>query len=118
MANNAPNSDVLLKMAAEAAQNGQKEPARMMLQQVLQMDSRNIRAMLWMAKVAPNNIERREWLERVLKIDPKNKVARQALEKTETADQSQRNRLLLRAGAAGYMIVVLVISIIYILVSI
>jgi cytochrome c-type biogenesis protein CcmH/NrfG len=118
MSSNAPNSDVLLKMAADAAQKGQKEPARMMLQQVLQMDPRNVRAMMWMAKVAANNQERREWLERILKVDPKNKIARQALHKTDSADQSQRNRLLLRAGAVAYVLLVMIISIIYTLVSI
>lgn len=114
----APNKDELLKMAVEAMNNGQNQPARMMLQQVLKIDGRDVRAMTHMAKLAKSPEERSKWLERILKIDPKNEAARQALHKINTRDEAGRNRLYFRIGAAVYAVVVLIGSIIYMLVSI
>ena len=114
MAKNAPNKEELYQMALEAVKNGQKQPARMMLQQVLQIDNRDARAMMILAKIAKSPEDRANWLKRVLKVDPKNKAAKKALRKLETRDEADRNKMLLRVGSAIYVVVVLVVSVIMI----
>lgn len=109
-----PNKDELYKLGVQAAKNGQKQPAKVMFQQVLQQDSRDTRALMWMAKLAATPEERGQWLERVLKINPKNETARKALGKLETRDEAARNRLYLRIGIGGYIGVVMLISVIII----
>ena len=106
-----PNKEQLYRMAIEAVKNGQKQPARMMFQQMLQIDGRDVRAMMNLAKIAPSTEERAKWLQRVLKIDPKNQSAKKALSKIENRDTAQRNRLYFRVGAVVYVILVILISV-------
>ena len=106
-----PNKEQLYRMAVEAVKNGQKQPARMMFQQILQIDGRDIRAMMYMAKIAPSAEERAQWLQRVLKIDPKNQGAKKALGKIENRDMAKRNKMYFRVGAVVYVILVIVISV-------
>lgn len=112
-----PNKEELYRLGIEAAKKGQKQPARMMFQQVLQQDKRNTRAMMWMAKVAPNPAQRAQWLQRVLKLDPKNETAKKALRKLETSDEAERNKRFLRLGSAGYVVVVLILSVVTIIIA-
>ena len=107
-----PNKDELYKLGVQAAKNGQRQPAKMMFQQVLQQDQRETRAMMWMAKLAETPEERAQWLERVLKVNPKNETARKALGKLETRDEAARNKLYLRIGVGAYIGVVMIISVI------
>ena len=107
-----PNKDELYKLGVQAAKNGQRQPAKMMFQQVLQQDQRETRAMMWMAKLAETPEERAQWLERVLKVNPKNETARKALGKLETRDEATRNKLYLRIGVGAYIGVVMLISVI------
>ena len=107
-----PNKDELYKLGVQAAKNGQRQPAKMMFQQVLQQDQRETRAMMWMAKLAETPEERAQWLERVLKVNPKNETARKALGKLETRDEAARNKLYLRIGVGAYIGVVMLISVI------
>lgn len=107
-----PNKDELYKLGVQAAKNGQRQPAKMMFQQVLQQDQRETRAMMWMAKLAETPEERAQWLERVLKVNPKNETARKALGKLETRDEAARNKLYLRIGVGVYIGVVMLISVI------
>ena len=108
----APNKEDMFNLAKEAISNGQKQPARMMLQQILENDHHETRAMMWMAKIARSAEEREKWLERVIKIDPDNKAATKALKKMHTSDASQRNKLLLRIGSAAYVVVILVLAVV------
>lgn len=117
MSSNPVNSDVMLNLVADAVQKKQMEPARMMLQQILQRNPRDVRAMMWMAKIASTNEERHEWLQRILKVEPKNRIALQALKKTANANLAQRNRWLLRVGVVAYIVLVMIISIVYIIAS-
>jgi thioredoxin-like negative regulator of GroEL len=116
MASKSPNKDQLYRMGVEAAKKGQKQPARMMFQQVLQQDKRHLQAMMWMAKVAATPEERAQWLRRVLKLDPKNANAKKALGKMETRDEATRNKRFFRIGAVVYVIVVIVLSFLSILI--
>jgi thioredoxin-like negative regulator of GroEL len=107
-----PNKEQLYRMAVEAIKNGQKQPARMMFQQILQIDGRDTRAMMYMAKIASSTEERTQWLQRVLKADPKNDAAKKALGKIENRDTAKRNKLYFRVGAVVYVILVILISVV------
>ena len=70
-----------LRDGIEAARRGDKLMARRLLQQVLQQDRTNEIALMWMASVVDTLPERRAYLEQVLRINPGNDRARQALAK-------------------------------------
>src|SRR5664279_448836 len=94
----APNREELLQMAISAARGGNKRPARLMFEQVLKQDKDNERAMMWLAKLAESNAERREWLTRVLNVNPNNDTARNALKKMAYKRSARDNRTLLTFG--------------------
>ncbi len=109
----APNREELLQLAITAAKAGNKRPARLMFEQVLKQDKGNERAMMWMAKIADNKNERREWLQRVLSINPNNDSARDALKKMAYSRSAKDNRVLITFGVlAGVLIVLAVVVVI------
>lgn len=106
-----PNREELLKMAISTAKQGNKEGARVIFRRVLSDDNRNERAMIWMAKLANNEAERQQWLDRVLKVNPDNEVAQKALDKLTYQKQAEQNRVLLIFGAVVVALVLLSIVI-------
>ncbi|MBZ0304364.1 MAG: hypothetical protein K8J31_31800 [Anaerolineae bacterium] len=105
-----PNREQLLQMAVNSARAGNKEGARVMLRQVLNEDRRNARAMLWMAKIARTTKERRQWLERVVDIDPDNEQAKVQLKRMSYQTSAQQNRVLLIFGVVvGVLFVLLLV---------
>ncbi|MGB7341271.1 MAG: hypothetical protein WBC91_20405 [Phototrophicaceae bacterium] len=68
-----------LAAGIRAAQQGNRERARELLEGVLRRDRDNEQAWIWLASVVDNQRERRLSLERVLKINPSNQPAQQAL---------------------------------------
>ena len=74
-----PNLEDLLRLGVRTAKAGNREGARVIFQQVLDTDKRNEIAWLWMASLAENNIDRRRFLETVLKINPGNTTASKQL---------------------------------------
>jgi hypothetical protein len=70
-----------LRDGIDAARRGDKLTARRLLQAVLQQDRTNETALMWMASVVDTAPEKRAYLEQVLRINPANDRARQALEK-------------------------------------
>lgn len=75
----------LLRLGIEAARNNNRIIARNYFRQVLDIDSSNESAWLWMAQSADRIEDRRDYLERVLEINPANDKARAALEKIYAA---------------------------------
>jgi hypothetical protein len=73
--------EATLREGIEAARRGDKLAARRLLQQVLQQDRGNETALMWMASVVDTLPERRAYLEQVLRINPANDRAREALER-------------------------------------
>ncbi|MCS6837022.1 MAG: hypothetical protein NZ750_13520 [Anaerolineae bacterium] len=110
-----PNREVLFDMAVDTAKKGNRSGARLMFGQILQEDPRNIRAMMWMAKLSSKPEERVKWLKRVLEIKPNYAQARQELEKIAHTTQAQRNSQLLRFGTIGYAVGLALISALWIL---
>jgi thioredoxin-like negative regulator of GroEL len=105
-----PNREELLQLGIRAAKEGNKDSARTIFQQVLQQDRRNERAMMWMAKLAGNNkAERRQWLEKVLDVNPDNEQARTALKSMTYQREAKENRTLLLFGVVLGVLVVLAV---------
>lgn len=77
----AGNSDIQRKLnqGVEAAKSGDRATARRLLEEVVGQDDRNELAWIWLATVAINANERRDYLRRVLEINPRNQRAREAL---------------------------------------
>lgn len=77
----AGNPDIQRKLnqGIEAAKSGDRATARRLLEEVVRQDERNELAWIWLATVAVNANERRDYLRRVLEINPRNQRAREAL---------------------------------------
>jgi hypothetical protein len=75
------NPQELLQTGIDAARRGNRMVARRILQQVLEQDPNNELAWIWLASVAETTGQRRDYLERVLAINPNNERAKQALER-------------------------------------
>jgi len=105
-----PNREELLQMGIRAAKAGNKDAARLAFEQILAQDRKNERAMMWMAKIADTTPERKQWLERVLSLNPDNEAARSALQKITYQRSAKENRTLLIFGViAGVLIIVAVV---------
>ena len=104
-----PNREELLQMAIRTAKAGNREGARVMLRQVLSEEKRNERAMMWMAKIATNKGERRQWLERALDINPENSQARSALKKMQYRRSARENRTLVIFGVVVVVLIILAV---------
>jgi Tfp pilus assembly protein PilF len=112
-----PNREELLQLAINAARAGNVRPARLMFEQVLKQDQNNERAMMWMAKIAESKAERREWLMRVLNVNPNNDAARDALKKMAYRRSAKDNRVLLTFGVLAGVLIVLAIVVVLALAS-
>lgn len=78
-----PNADRTVNDAIAAIRSGDKERGRTLLTQALRLNPQNEQAWLWMTAIAETPEQQRECLERVLAINPQNKVARQGLKMFE-----------------------------------
>lgn len=72
-----------LQAGIAAARRGDRLSARRTLESVIRDEPRNEQAWLWLATVAETRAERRESLEHVLKINPQNPRAKEALAQME-----------------------------------
>ncbi|HVU12277.1 MAG TPA: hypothetical protein VHD90_13420 [Phototrophicaceae bacterium] len=114
---NAPNREELLKLAISAARAGNRSSARLMFEQVLKQDKNNERAMMWLAKIADNKTERKQWLQRVLNVNPNNDAARDALKSMAYKRSARDNRVLLIFGVLAGVLIVLAIVVVLALAS-
>lgn len=106
---NIPNREEILRMAIRAAKEGNKESARVMFRQVLSEDRRNERAMMWMAKLATTKTERRQWLNRVLVVNPNQTAAKEALRRMNYKSSARDNRILFIYGIVAVIMIVAVV---------
>jgi Tfp pilus assembly protein PilF len=112
-----PNREELYRMALNAAKNGQRKPAKVMLQKVLADDPKSLRAIMLMAKIS-NLKDRRVWLNRALEIDPDYDDAIEQLDKMTYQTAVARNKRLYRGGLIGGAVVFTALALVYILVTI
>jgi hypothetical protein len=113
-----PNLEHLLQLGIRAAREGNFDNARVMFQQVLDTDKRNERAWLLMSKIAPNEVEKRRFLETVLEINPRNEQAirdlralEQAVQNVEGSSMTLGIRLLIVAVLVIVVVIVLAVII-------
>jgi thioredoxin-like negative regulator of GroEL len=113
----APNREDLLRMGIAAAKRGNTDSARTILEQILQEDSSNERAMMWLAKLADTKAERQQWLNRVLSVNPNNQAAQDALNKISYSRAARENRTLLIYGAVAFVLFILGLAIVAIVLT-
>lgn len=81
--NTDPQVNKLLKEGITAARSGDREKARELLQQVVELDQYNEQGWLWLASVVDTDEERRTCLGNVVVINPNNTKAQQLLDQIE-----------------------------------
>lgn len=79
----------LLKKGIQALKAGQREQARALLMQVIEVDEENERAWLWLSGAVGSDEERRICLENVLTLNPNNELARKGLVRLKPVDQDE-----------------------------
>ena len=107
---NSPNLEELFNMGVDAAKKGQRQGARVIFRQILESDKRNIRAMMYLAKLAPSDKERMGWINRILEIRPGYEPAEELLNKITYGKAAGRNRVLFRVGIGVYMAVIILVA--------
>ena len=111
-----PDLEGMLDMAINTAQEGNRDSARVMLRRVLNEDRFNDRAMLWLAKLAQTREERKEWLRRVLIIDPNNTVAQDGLKQMAQVVEVSQDRSVVIFGIIAGVVVFLGIVVVVVIV--
>ncbi len=114
----APNLEQLMQFGIQAARLGNDVNARVIFQQVLDADSKNERAWLWMAAVAETPEHRIRYLNTVLQINPTNRAALREMDRIRRKSQF-RNSQAFRYGllALGLVIVVIIAAIMVLVVA-
>lgn len=115
------DSNDLLQQGIEAARAGEKDKARKLFEQVLETDDENVKAWMWLYRVVDTEDEKRICLTSILRIDPSNEKAQQALDKLDAkvqmskADQevipgvTRRQMGLIGGGAVAVVVVILLL---------
>lgn len=107
---NIPNLEQLMQLGIQTARQGNKESARVIFQQVLDSDSYNERAWLWMAAVAETPVDRVRYLNTVLRINPQNRTAQRELNRMKKGQESSTSQVLVYGGI-GLAIIILLIAV-------
>lgn len=76
----------LLQEGIAAFQAGDREKAREMFKLVTEIDAKNERAWYYLAVLEPDPMLRRDYLERVIAINPKNEKAREVLDRLKARE--------------------------------
>lgn len=111
------NLEEMLQLAIRSAKDGNEDSARMMFQQVLGQDKRNERALMWLAKLSDDPIERKRYLKQVLKVNPNNQTAQQTLRKMERTRAARDNRVLVTFGVIAITLVIVAVLVLLIAAS-
>lgn len=112
MSDATPNLEQLLQMGIRTAREGNRQGAKLMFERVLATNSTDERAWLWLASIAKDEEDTegaKRYLETVLKINPGNTVAQNALAAMEGTRASNESRTLRFGLAIVAVLVVLVI---------
>ena len=112
MSDATPNLEQLLQMGIRTAREGNRQGAKLMFERVLATNSTDERAWLWLASIAKDEQDTegaKRYLETVLKINPSNTVAQNALAAMEGTRASNESRTLRFGLAIVAVLVVLVI---------
>ena len=105
------NREELLQLAIRTAK-ANPQGARVMFQQVLAQDSRNERALLWMASLSKQKAERRKYLQRALRVNPRSSAARRELERLDQMEKARSNRTLIYGGLVIVVAILLIVLVV------
>jgi|MTBAKSStandDraft_1061840.scaffolds.fasta_scaffold04860_5 hypothetical protein len=114
---NTPNLEQLMQLGIQTARQGNKENARVIFQQVLDADSHNERAWLWMAAVAETPVDRVRYLNTVLRINPHNSTAQRELNRLRKGEESSTSQVLIYGGI-GLAIIILLIAVAFLVLAV
>ncbi len=106
-----PNLDDLMRLGVRTAKAGNRDNARVIFQQVLDLDKRNEAAWLWMASLAENKIDRRRYLETVLQLNPGNQRAARQLALMDQAVKTSEGASI-RVGVMILAVLVLALALV------
>ena len=106
-----PNLEDLMNLGKNTAKAGNKENARVIFRKVLDTDKRNVEAWQWMASLADNNVDKRRYLETVLKLNPGNQWAQKQLAAMNSAVTNTESASL-RFGIMVVVVLVLALLIV------
>ncbi len=106
-----PNLEDLMTLGKNTAKAGNKENARVIFRKVLDTDKRNVEAWQWMASLADNNVDKRRYLETVLKLNPGNQWAQKQLAAMNNAITNTESASL-RFGIMVVIVLVLALVIV------
>lgn len=112
-----PNREELFQMAINAARHQQRQGARIILRRILSEDPRSVRAMLWLARLARNDRERRAWLDHALAVEPDNETALDAVSRMTYELAAARNRALFRIGVGIYVTLIIITAILIVVLA-
>lgn len=116
LSNATPNLDKLLQYGIRTAREGNNpQAARLIFERVLEMNKREERAWLWLAALAKTKGERRQCLEAVLYINPKNEVAQRGLTAMESVRNNNQRRTLRFGLAVVVLLAALGISVLWVI---
>jgi hypothetical protein len=108
-----PNLEQLLQLGIRTAREGNKQSARVIFQQVLDANKNEERAWIWMAWAADNDVDRRRYLETVLKINPRNEKAKQYLAEMEDQKVAGEGQTLIRGMLIlGILVAIVIVALI------
>ncbi len=106
-----PNLDDLMRLGVRTAKAGNRDNARVIFQQVLDLDKRNEAAWLWMASLADDKLDRRRYLETVLQLNPSNQQAAKQLRLMDQAVKSSEGASI-RVGVMILAVLVLALALV------
>ncbi len=104
-----PNREELVQLGIQTAKSGNQQSARVIFQQVLSQDARNERALLWMAALTTDKMEKRRYLLKALKVNPKSTTARGELQRMAHNEKARTNRTLLLGGFVVVVVILMVV---------
>ncbi len=117
MSNDSPQVGNLLRQGILAARQGEKDDARRLLRQVIELDQYNERAWFWLASVAETDEERHTALSNVVLINPHNTRAQELLDKLEHTEavgagvskSSGQNKMMIMGVLGIFAIIILAV---------
>jgi len=86
--------DDLLRQAITAIKSGDKALGKQLLVQVLEQDSRNEHAWLWLSQCVTSHEQKLDCIKRVLDINPSNATAQKELARLQTLSQIKAQPVL------------------------
>ncbi len=113
--NSETNLEELLQLAIKAAREGQEDGAKVMFREVYSRNRQNETAMMWLAKLASTEEERKQWLTRIVNLNPDNVAAQKTLKKMQYNKDASNNRILVLFGTVAVVMIIIFIFVLLVI---